>query len=389
MSALPDTSGMDAFNVEGLLAAACAETRLTEYGEPPLRPALDHLVASILSEADLTPAGMDMRRRHILRLLSNRLRLAAFLKGRDPVAVGKKIFIVGMPRSGTTKLHRLLARDERLNTIPTWQLLYPVPLSDDASDRPIRRQLGRMYADGFRKRSSDCYVAHPIDAEEPEEETWLMQHSFLTDSIEADLKVPTYLSWLRGQDVAPMYGQLSRWFEAIAAQTEHPTHPWLLKGTFHGAHLDALAAAFPDAAVLYCHRDPLDSLPSYCSLTERLRGIQGSAVDRIQLGRQLLQSSSDRAARMRDARRVFPRDRIIDLSYRSICHHPDAVLEEIYRFLGIDLPVDIRSALLTWEAQSQAGVGRHQYAADHYGLSEHDILEAFSDYRHQFAQFIE
>jgi len=362
---------------ETLIAAARKATGLAEFGDPPLRPTLDILLGAILDQARLTEAGLQARWRHIDRLLCNRLRLEAAAS--PPVKTSPLVFIVGMPRSGTTKLHRMLARDPGVNFVPTWRHLYPVPLTPDPSETAIRKQLGAMFAQGFKTQAAECYQAHPIDAEEPEEETWLMQHSFLTESVEAELAVPGYLVWLRTQDMRPVYRQMARFLAAIAGQHPDPGRPWILKGTFHGAYLDILFDTFPDARAIYCHRDPVASLPSYCSLVERLRRQQSDHVDRARLGADLLDWYADHQGRMMTARGRVPAGRILDLPYEAIRDDAAEVLRRISEFL--DRPLDL-PAMLDWEAaQRQAGHDRHVYAAADYGLDARRIADRTEIYR--------
>jgi len=366
-----------------LVAAAHRAAGLAQSGGPPFH-LLEAFVASITAEAQLTKAGWAARRRHIERLLVNNIRLTT-LQERQPEIFAAEmpppLVIVGMPRSGTTKLHRLLSRDASFNVVSTWENLFPIPLSDSPSDREMRRQIGIMFAKGLRTNSPDIYAVHPIDAEEPEEEIWLMQHSFLTESVEAELRVPTYLEYLKAQDVRPMYDQLGLWLLALSAQGTRPALPWLLKGTFHTAHLDVLLETFPQAKLVYCYRDPLQAVPSYMSLVEKLRRQQSDHVDLQELGRTILTSFSRQQAKGKAHRRNRS-SAILEVAYRDIVARPLDVVRQIYEFAGLQASEATLSDMRAWnDANPQYLHGQHAYLPEKYGLSANDIEAACHDYR--------
>ena len=377
-------------SVADLIAAARAATGLEDFGEPSLSPVLDRVVQAINEEGRLSERGAAGRSQHMVHLLSNRLRLMDILRRRPALAeapLGRPIVIVGLPRSGTTKMHRMITRDDRFNTIMTWECLSPVPLSDDPNERQARISIGEGFCNAFKTHFPVYYAAHAVEAHEPEEDMVVMQHSFLTESIDAEMHVPSFIEWLKTQDFEPMYRQFGLLLRVLADQHGKAGQPWLLKGTYHGIHLDVLLKVFPDARIVYFHRDPVDTIASYASLVSKMRHMLSDDVDNREVGQELLRYWSWHQNRMLQVRDALPAGTILDIGYPDIVRNAAKVAERMYEFAGIDLTDTARASMAAWEAENmQHRHGKHEYVTSDYGITSEQIATACAEYRRRFIE---
>lgn len=375
-------------NTNEMIETACTSTGLKDFGDPPLFPALEVMVKSINEEANLTDFGAEMRRQKIIQLLVNRLLLSEMLKKQpelNETQLGPQLIIVGLPRSGTTKMLRMLCRDKRFNNIALWENAFPIPLSDSPDDRKKRIDFGQAFCDAVQQAAPGFYAVHPIDSEEPEEEMVLMHHSFLTEAIDAEMYVPTYQEWLQQQERRPMYKQLRTWLKVLANEHHKPNDPWILKGTYHGPYLDILLELFPEAKVVYSHRDPVDTISSYCSLVARLRSLLSDSVDKQAIGPEMLATWSSQQNNMMHARARADDSRILDLGYPDIVRNMSEIIERVYEFAGIELTDEVKATFAVWEQENaQHKHGKHEYKTEEFGISREDIAQSFKDYREEY-----
>lgn len=373
--------------IADLLAAARQSTGLEDFGAPALSPALDKLVDSLHQEARLTDVGIEARIQRMVSLLINRLKLMDILKRRPDIAnaeLGTPIFVIGLPRSGTTKMQRIIAADSRFNHTAMWETLFPVPLSDSADDRATRIGYCQAFCDALNKLP-DMEAVHTFGPLVPEEDVILLQHGFMVEAIDPELRAPTYMRWLRTADRRGSYQQEANFLRVLADAHGKTGDPWILKGTYHGTQLDVILDVMPNAKFIYCHRDPLDNIPSYCSLLNRMRRLLSDEVDKIELGREILEYWSGHLHDMIEVRKRIPADRIFDLPYGDIVWRMPEALEKIYAFAGIPLTDEARAAHRRWEADNAINKhGRHEYDLRDYGLTEKQIAEACSEYRAMF-----
>lgn len=381
-------SNANSLSAMKLIEAARGTGGLGDFGEPALSPVLERMVQAINEEGRLSERGAAGRSQHMVHLLANRLRLTNMLKATPALAtapLGRLVVIVGLPRSGTTKMHRMLTRDEQFNTIMTWECLSPVPLSSDADERKMRMQIGEGFCNAFKTYFPEFYAVHPIEAHEPEEDMVLMQHSFLTESLDAEMRVPGFIEWLKSQDHAPMYRQFGLFLRALADQHGKVGQPWLLKGTYHGIYLDVLLKVFPDARIIYFHRDPVATIASYASLVSKMRRMLSDEVDNREVGQELLRYWSWHQHRMLQVRDSLPDGSILDVSYSDVVRSASSVAERMYEFAGLELTSTARAAMAAWETENaQHRHGKHEYVTTEYGITDAQIADACAEYRRRF-----
>jgi hypothetical protein len=343
------------------------------------------------------------------RKLTNRAALAREYASQPAIArepVEQPVFILGINRTGTTFLHRMLAQGPRFWALYPHELAHPA-LSSEAPASGT--QLAGTGETGRRQYAADALAAsgiaeamagiHPVDPGGPEEEFALLEDSFASWSYTLRYHVPEYASWLAGQDGAFAYGVHRRTMQHLSWQrgTRLGAVPrqWLLKMPFHLAELETLVATYPDAIFIQTHREPREVMPSWLSLTEAVRSLTAQPGDPAAIGAEQLDFMSrmlGQAARFRAAYPEIDR-RFADVSYLDLTENPVGTVAEIYRHFGWVFDDETRARTERWQASQPAQYqpaqhqavrghaepgGRHSLAR--YGLTGPQVDEAFARY---------
>jgi LPS sulfotransferase NodH len=330
---------------ERLLAAASQRTGLRDFGDPWFRAGLDVLLASLEHDASLHFAGRLMMRRLIVDNLVNRLlvtdlqRRAAGVFARPLVP---PLIVVGLPRSGTTLLHRLLAAGPGHYGPPYWELAQPLP----RPGRPdLRRGYGALLLELRKAVHSDLDRKHFMAAGEPEEDMFLLGPTFDTWLYWLSAPVFGYLDWYRAQDHRAKYAEYRAWLQVL--QAAHPGQRLVLKSPEHTGGLAALRAAVPEAQLIQLQRDPATAFASYASLTRTTQAIFASRVDPARTARASLALFAAELRGNRAARAQAP-GAVLDVDYDDLVAAPAATVRGVYRHFG-----------LAWTGAAAAGVRRH------------------------------
>jgi len=379
--------GAAALSVDALVAAARAATGLGDFGDERFRAPLGKLVGAIEREAELTPLGHLITRRRIVGLLANLLRAQALYAARPEILreeIRAPIFIVGLQRTGTTMLHRLLARDPGLRSLASWEALSPAPLRRRPWHRRDPRIRTAVLAErGLRYLAPDFFAIHPVEAEGVEEEVILLDHSFLSTVAEATLHVPTFSTWLEEQDQTPAYATLKRLLQLL--QWQDRRERWILKTPHHLEWLDTLLAIFPDARIIQTHRDPVKTLASFCSMIAHGRGVFSDRVDPREIGAHWARKTQRMVARSMAARERAGAASFLDVSYYDLMEDPLTEVERIYRFIGRPFTAGVREAIAVARGENpQHKHGRHAYRLEDFGLTSAGIEPGFAAYRGRF-----
>jgi hypothetical protein len=377
-------------SVDDLLARARRQSKLERLDDEALLGRLAVLVDSIEREAELTTAGRLMTRMHLVAVLVASMRTQAWRASHPEIFAAplpRLVIVTGLARSGTTHLQRMLAELPGARSLITWEALEPIPAPD--WQRPANplddARVGRAHQAGkfLRSVSPDFFVVHPMTALVPEEEVMVMDYSLLSWVPETTYHVPSYATWLQQQDQTPAY----RWLETALKHLtwQRPGEFWVLKAPHHLGWLDVLFSVFPDAAVIHSHRDPAETVPSFCSLVAHGWGIMSDHVDPVALGRmwsEKLAKMTDRALEVRAARSDAG---LIDVDYRELVADPMAVMSRLCGELDLPWSESIRADIGRWLAEHpQHKYGVHRYEASDFGLDEGALRERFSAYRERF-----
>lgn len=376
-----------ALDEESLLAAARRRSGLERLGDEPFREPLRRLLASAEGEADLHPLGRLILRQSLVRALVNRLRLEALAERHPEIArqaVEAPVFIVGLQRTGTTLLHRLLTCDPQLRPLLAWEALNPAPFPQDGArgGRDPRMRVAEAAERGLRYLAPGFFAIHPVEAHAPEEDVLLIDASFASPTVDATLQVPTYSAWLRGSDQRPSYRFFRRLVQLLLWQ--RPGR-YLGKTPHHLEFLDALLAVFPDARVIQTHRDPMRVVASYCSMMGHGRALFSDRVDAVGLGREIGERALGAVTRAMQVRDGADTCAFADVAYRDLVADPLKQGRRIYDFLGLSLPAGTEAAMQRWLADNPQGRhGVHRYRLEDFGLDPARLSPLFDPYRRRF-----
>lgn len=387
LGALPAAGPLSrALDAEALMAEARRKTGLDDFGDMSFVEPLSVLLDSITREARLHATGHLITRSRIVSTLATRLRLEELYAKNPNVERGRlvrPIVIVGLPRTGTTFLHRLLANDSgRVRALMSWEALMPVsrPRANGAS-RAIAAQRSES---ALKYLAPDFFAVHPIDANGPEEEILLLDLAFRSTVPEATMNVPTYASWLEGVDQSPAYRGMARALKALQWQRAPigDNWRWVLKTPHHLEWLDELPKVLEDPLIVWTHRAPTEVVGSFCSMIAHGRGVFSDHVDPLDIGRSWLRKGKRMVDRAMEARTRLGDANVLDVKYKDLIRDPLSVVKAIEERAGLgwnrDVEARIRGAMTT-EKKDRHGV--HRYSLEAFGLSDAIVNEAFGAYR--------
>lgn len=346
-----------------LCAQARLKTGLADYGEPTIEPALSTLVESLNRDAELHPLGRFLIRVHIRSILETRLRLAEFWKAKEKGLragpISRPVFIVGMPRSGSTFLHELLAEDPGHRAPRVWEVMFPVPERQDGDQcRRMRKADACLW--WFRRLAPKADAVYPMRATTPHECVAIQSYTLLSQEFVSTCRVSTYEKFLGSADLSPVYEWQKRFLQHL--QTSDESTHWVLKSPDHVHGLAELFKVFPDACIIHTHRNPLEVLKSSAELTWVLHGLFGWRGSRQEIGERetrILAVGTEKAIRFRDEHPELA-ERFIDVKYTDLAANPLGVVQEIYRRLERPLTLEAESRMRALASRRSRYQGRRQ-----------------------------
>jgi hypothetical protein len=356
-----------------LLARARRRTRLEDFGDDRFRAPLARLVRALDDEAQLTLLGRLVAREELVRLLANRLQVTDVHRRHPEIAGGpveRPLFILGLPRTGTTILHELLAQDPANRVPMTWEVMRPFPPPERATfDTDPRIAEVERHLGGIDRLVPGFKAIHPMGARLPQECVAINQHEFVSLVWPTTHRVPSYAGWLDAAPHDAVYAAHRRWLQYL--QWKAPAGRWVLKSPGHLWTLDALLRAYPDARLVQTHRDPLRVVASLVSLVCTLRGVATDHVDPHEVGREWTARLADglgRAMRVRDGGAV-PAAQVFDVSFAEFMRDEVAMVRRLYTHFDMTLSADAEARMRRFLADNRADKhGRHAYGLTLGGL---------------------
>lgn len=374
---------------ESLLAAARRKTGLAAVGDPPIDEPLRRLADSMEAEARLNPMGRMATRHDLIRLLVNRLRMEEDRRRNPGIAaeeIRRPLVITGLPRTGTTLLHSLLALDPASRAPLTWETVYPSPPPEAATylaDRRIDLVNGQIR--WFHRLVKGFNRIHPVDARLPEECLVITSHSFLSYQFETTHRLPSYLEWLERQDLRPTYEVHRRFLQHL--QWRCPGERWVLKAPAHMFDFEAMFSTYPDAQVVMTHRDPIAMTASNASLTATLRSAFSDEVDPVEVGPECSRRWAEaitRALRSRD-RGCAPAEQFLDLYYDDLVADPLGVVRKVYSHFDLAFPEGLDERIGAFLRQHPKDrFGKHRYNLEQFGMNREEEMQRYAAYRERF-----
>ncbi|CAN7513525.1 sulfotransferase [Phenylobacterium sp. LjRoot219] len=356
-----------------------------DFGPSDYLPGLKVLLQSMDYDPHFSEAGRRLAWGQVVDVLRGRVAAIASMKatpGFDASPITSPVVITGVPRTGTTALHRLMAVDPRFQGLQSWLLDSPMPrppVEAWASYPEFQKTVARLEAQ--HAAAPQQRAAHFLAAEEVHECCMVMRQGFVSNLWNCGWSAATYDAWWQCQSEEPAYRHYYRCVQLIGAN--EPEKRWLLKNPGHIENLDLLFAVFPDARVIQTHRDPAKAVPSLVSLLMNLHPLMedGRADQRGQnmLAREVAKWSS--AVRKADAVRAQHPGKVLDVVHGDFHRDPMAVLERIYAFIGMEIPDELDPAFAQRIADKpELAHGVHRYDITDYGMTEAEAREPFGDY---------
>lgn len=374
---------------ESLLAAARRETGLERFGDESFRPALRRLLQSLEQESRLNPFGRAGARSRIVRCLKNRLWANACFEAHPEILRRKivaPIIVVGPGRSGTTRMQRMLAADSRLQHLKAWEGFNPAPrLGAPDFGKTVRREEVKSFLDQGQKLNPGAATAHPMDVDWAEEEILLLHHSF---SALWSLCFRDHYDWFLADDRTAAYRYMADLMKLLSwSRGDDEDKRWVMKTPQYMLDLDVLMKVFPDAKVVFMHRDPLKTVASTMSLMWHFvvqnidRPCRGLIRDTwIDICEQM-------ARRCMSAREKFSAGQQLDVYYDDVNRDWRASMRRIYDFIGMEFTPEAELAIETWTAESESENrhGGHRYSYEEFGASRDDVDARMMFYRERYS----
>lgn len=379
------------------MADAQRKEGLSDWGPGEFDGAL-RMLLSDYARADLNGIGVHILRSGIVHSLRMRLRAQEWIRRHPEILderVAAPIVVVGMMRSGTTLLQRLLAADPRFVCAYGWEVVEVAPRLDhrftDAPDPRIAISEAREAKS--RELAPELFSIHPMYAREAEEEIVFLADAFLSHVPESGAHLPRYRSWLDDQDFSPAYGYLHRMLQFLQWQKlQRGAHGrrWVLKSPAHLGYLNLLRAQFPDLHIVHMHRDPRTTIASGASLNATLHAMHADTVDAHRVGAQWLERmgwTNDRAMAIRDG--WTDQDVVVtDIGFAEAVADPIGQVARVYGAIGLPLTAQAEDAMRRWLAHRPREAPRPPYGLENYGLRPEQVDERFTLYNKRFGQQI-
>jgi hypothetical protein len=376
---------------EDIVAKAYAEAGVDDVGVTSFNEGLDLLVDGVNRHPGVTPAGRAALEGLYASHLVNRLKTEDHVRQHPEVLqapVERPVFVFGMPRTGTTLLSYLLGVDPGLRPLLNWEAVDSVPPPTTATLRTdprcvekARQKAEMLAADPSRGRY------HWEDADGPTECVFVHGQDFRSAFNEASLPDPAYSQWLSDGDMTPAYEYEKRLLQVLQSQAPGQ---WSLKAPSHALFLDALLEVFPDAVLLWIHRDPVPTVGSLCSLIRRNQSQYLESVDQEYIGRHYLAQLLQHVRRPAAVKDRLGEDRIHDVSYAALVRDPIGTVRRLYADMGQPLGEAAETGMQAWLADNPQGKhGTHSYGLEEFGLSEQQVRSEFADYVERFGVEVE
>ncbi|MDP3893846.1 sulfotransferase [Nocardioides sp.] len=372
----------DVGSYDDIAAAAVRTTGMDDFGGTDHEEGLRLLVEDLNAPtAGLTGAGNYLQRAQVKSCLVGRLLTQAGIiqhPSYADVTIERPVFVVGLPRTGTTALHRLLTADERHQGLELWLTEYPQPRPprETWADDPVFNGINAAYAQ-HHVANPEFMGIHYMDATSVEECWRLLRQTGKSISFESLAHVPAYSQWLAGQDWTDAYERHRTALQLIGLHDQDKR--WVLKNPSHLVALDALMAVYPDALIVQTHREPVTSIASACSLSAEATAGWSTTFVGETIGRTQLEMLARSHRSFNEARPRYDAAQFFDVEYADFVADPVATTKAIYTAFDLGWTPEVAATVEAIDAESKSGGRRpqHAYSLADYGLTEDEVRAAF------------
>ncbi len=382
---------MASLHTQELMDEARRQTGLEDFGVADFQEPLQCLFSALNEEARLSPVGEEAQRARLVQILINRLRVEDCYTRHPEIAeeqLAPPVAIVGLPRTGTTMLHRIMASDSRFYAPLWYEVRAPAPAPEWDFVRPDPRiAAAEEEIRAMLEGSPELASIHPMSATQADEDIMLLEHSFYSTMPDAFCNVPSYGRWIDTHDNTPGYQYLARLLRFLQWQKKRngkPAQRWLLKTPHHLHCMAILLRVFPGVQIIQTHRDPVETIPSICSFTQALWKLNSEHVDALEIGRQWGGKFARGIAHTLRVRQQHP-GQFLDIWYRNTVGDPLGVVEQVYNFIGMQLTAAAREQMSQWRQENlREDRPPHEYTLEQFGFTAQNLCQDFQEYRAAF-----
>jgi hypothetical protein len=371
---------------EALIAKAVKRAGCNDFGDMSFHEGLDRLLASFENEANLNMLGRLIAQGTMVERLYSRLKLVEWRKQHPAVAeqeIRKPLFILGLPRTGTTILHALLDVDPANRSPLFWEVEYPVPPAtpDNWLTDPRIAKVDKSL-EQFLQLCPGITAVHAMEARLPQECVAILAMDMMAEQYHCMFDVPGYAGWLIEQPKTyslKFHRQFLQHLQSGGVTGER----WLLKSPCHLHLIPQLLEAYPDANIIQTHRDPIAVCTSMSSLTAMLRGVGSDAIDLKAIGKQQLDWWGNMLGRSLEHRKQLEHrsGQFFDLKMSETVADPLGAVERIYDFFGYELPPSVKTDMEAFMKNNPRDKhGSHTYKAEDFGIAPEKDRARFADY---------
>jgi len=383
------------FDAENLLLLAAKESGLEDFGGGAFDHDYRKFFASLNASELLREDREQAIKQYIIRMLVNRARMQKDLVDHpeiERIEMLPPVAIVGLPRTGSSKLQRILSASSGLQSLPFWHahMFGRIPGEPDGGVQQ-RLQKAKQFEQWISEVVPEFNERHPIHAEEAEEETFLYEACFRSVYFPAMLHAPEYEQWLGEIDFNVSFDYLLTQLKYLQWQfyADKPK-PWLLKSPTQLGYEDELTRIFPGGLKMICpHRHPKKVVASSAATLEVFRKLFNKTPDKLKLGQASLQGFSHAMNSHMAWRERNPHIDILDIGFEDITADSVGTAEKVYDFLNIPLSEQARQSIEQWDIDNpREKHGKASYTLENYGLDEQSIDTLFADYTEHFAEYL-
>ncbi len=377
-----------------LLGEAERTTGLTDWGDDPsFRVGLGKFLRAV-EAMDPAPPFRDEVRARARHILETRLRLVDDARRHPEIEaqpIDNLIAVVGLPRTGTTITYDLLALDPAARTPREFELYHPWPASEaETFATDPRIGLVKAMYDNYLKHAPQLAEIQRLDCTQPGECNHGMTFHFAGSNFPAEYGVPDFAQWVIDDIPEGLYRTHKRLLQQF--QWKGPKGRWVIKSPHHLFDLEGLVATYPDAGLIWTHRDPVATFSSLASFIAGLQAAVGQGKDRRAIGRSVVDMWSAAMARATRVRRENPavESRIIDVAHRDVVRDPMAEMRRIYARFGLPFTDEMERRITTFLAEnpSASRLGKHRHSAEEFGIDPDEVHERLAEYYDRFGHLL-
>jgi len=369
-----------------LIKAARRNTGLTDLGIDFWDEPLDRLLYSVNNEARLHPVGRFISKKRLENLLSVRLRAEHCFK-KHPEILEQPLYpvmvIIGLQRTGTTKLHRILASDPATRSLLSWEALNPAPMNEEEKSGTKRIKIAKLNENALKIMSPGFFAIHPVEHLAPEEDVLLLDVSFLSTTPEAIMNVPSYSDWLEKTDQSPAYEYTVKLLKLL--QWQRPAERWVLKTPHHLEFLELAQKYFGDVQFIWTHRDVHEAIPSFLSMVAHSRILFSNHVDANEVAKHWVRKIGYMLSQAMDYRLKNSRNNhITDVLYKDLVDDSMSETKRIYRNQNLEIGPELQKIFeMTEKSNPRGKYGFHKYDHGDFGINE-EFIDKFTSQYQQF-----